>query len=132
METAKGVPPARPAVLDWLRTMWAMVDERLHELYANALGVYFGPFDEDYGYVTIEGFAAKRPVITLTDAGGPLEFVEDGRTGLVAEPDPRAIGAAIDRLATDRELAPRLGTAGHELIREKVPTWPDVVARLLD
>ena len=97
-------------------------DERLHELYANALGVYFGPFDEDYGYVTIEGFAAKRPVITLTDAGGPLEFVEDGRTGLVAEPDPRAIAAAIDRLAADRELAPRLGTAGHEPIREKVPT----------
>ena len=32
METAKGVPPARPTVLDWLRTMWAMVDERLYEL----------------------------------------------------------------------------------------------------
>jgi glycosyltransferase involved in cell wall biosynthesis len=26
-----------------------------------ALGVYYGPFDEDYGYVTLEGFAAHRP-----------------------------------------------------------------------
>lgn len=29
---AKGKPGARPPVLDWLRTMWAMVDERLYEL----------------------------------------------------------------------------------------------------
>jgi glycosyltransferase involved in cell wall biosynthesis len=107
-------------------------DERLHELFANALGVYFGPYDEDYGYVTIEGFAAKRPVITLSDAGGPLEFVTDGQTGLVAPPEPEAIGAAIDRLANDRALAPRMGAAGHAVVREKVPTWPEVVARLLD
>ena len=31
------------------------------QLYREALGVYFGPFDEDYGYVTIEGFAAVAP-----------------------------------------------------------------------
>ena len=42
-----------------------MSDERLLQLYREALGVYFGPFDEDYGYVTIEGFAASRPVVTL-------------------------------------------------------------------
>ena len=24
-------------------------DERLHRLYLEALGVYYGPFDEDYG-----------------------------------------------------------------------------------
>ena len=35
-------------------------DERLYELYLSALGVYYGPFDEDYGYVTIEGFAAPQ------------------------------------------------------------------------
>ncbi|MEX0755756.1 MAG: glycosyltransferase family 4 protein [Actinomycetota bacterium] len=119
-------------VADRVRFEVGPPDERLHELFAGALGVYFGPFDEDYGYVTIEGFAAERPVITLTDAGGPLEFVTDGETGIVAEPDPKAIGAAIDRLANDRDLAPRLGAAGNALIREKVPTWPEVVTRLLD
>ena len=30
------------------------------ELYRGALGVYYGPFDEDFGYVTLEGFAAAR------------------------------------------------------------------------
>jgi len=107
-------------------------DEALHRLYLSALAVYYGPYDEDYGYVTLEGFAAGRPVVTLTDAGGPLEFVADGETGLVTAPEPRAIGEAFDRLFADRALAKRLGTAGNERLRSTVPGWPDVVARLLD
>jgi glycosyltransferase involved in cell wall biosynthesis len=107
-------------------------DEELHGLYLGALGVYYGPFDEDYGYVTLEGFAARRPVVTLTDSGGPLEFVTHGETGLVARPEPSAIAEAFDRLFTDRALAKRLGTAGNEKLRATVPAWPDIVARLLD
>lgn len=107
-------------------------DERLCQLYETALGVYYGPFDEDYGYVTLEGFAARRPIVTLTDSGGPLEFVSDGETGLVTPPEPRAIAEAFDRLFTDRDLAARLGAAGDALVRAEVPRWPDVVARLLD
>jgi glycosyltransferase involved in cell wall biosynthesis len=107
-------------------------DERLFQLYEGALAVYYGPFDEDYGYVTLEGFAADRPVVTLADSGGPLEFVVDGETGLVATPEPRAIAEAFDRLHADRDLASRLGAAGNALVRTEVPRWPDVVARLLD
>jgi glycosyltransferase involved in cell wall biosynthesis len=70
--------------------------------------------------------------VTVTDAGGPLEFVEDGETGFVTEPKPRAIAEAFDRLWADRDRARRMGTAGHALVRETVPTWPEVVARLLD
>ena len=73
-------------------------DERLRDLYETALGVYYGPFDEDYGYVTIEGFAAHRPIVVLSDAGGPLEFVTDGETGFVTPPEPGAIAHAFDRL----------------------------------
>lgn len=106
-------------------------DARLRELMLQALAVYYGPFDEDYGYVTLEGFAARRPVVTLTDSGGPLEFVEDGETGLVAPPEPRAIADAFDRLFSDRALAARLGEAGRARIEREVPDWPEVVARLL-
>ena len=109
-----------------------VTDERLYQLYGAALAVYYGPFDEDYGYVTLEGFAADRPVVTLADSGGPLEFVVDGETGLVASPEPRAIAEAFDRLHADRDLASRLGVAGNALVRSEVPRWPDVVARLLD
>jgi glycosyltransferase involved in cell wall biosynthesis len=110
----------------------AVPDERLVDLYDNALGVYYGPYDEDYGYVTLEGMAARRPVVTLTDAGGPLEFVADGETGLVAHPEPGEIGGAFDRLFKDRALAKRLGDAGSEKLNASMPTWPEIVARLVD
>ena len=116
---------------DRIRIEGRVPDERLHELYLTSLGVVYAPFDEDYGYVTIEGFAASRPVVTLTDSGGPLEFVTDGETGLVVEPDPKAIAEALDRLYSDREAARRWGAAGDRLVREVVPSWPEVVTKLL-
>ncbi len=104
-------------------------DHHLIDLYAGALGVVFPPFDEDYGYVTLEAFLARKAVITTADAGGPLEFVEDGVTGLVAEPAADSLGAAIDRLAADRGRARALGEAGYE--RARAITWNGVVARLM-
>jgi glycosyltransferase involved in cell wall biosynthesis len=109
-----------------------VADEALQHLFLGALGVYYGPFDEDYGYVTLEGFAAGRPVVTLTDSGGPLEFVTDDETGLVVPSQPKTIAEAFDRLYTDRALAGRLGSAGREMLRATVPAWPEVVARLID
>jgi glycosyltransferase involved in cell wall biosynthesis len=107
-------------------------DERLHELYLGALGVSYGPYDEDYGYVTLEAFAARRPVVTNSDSGGPLEFVVDGETGFVTAPEPRPIAEAFDRLHADRELARRMGEAGSAAVRQRVPSWPQVVTRLTD
>jgi glycosyltransferase involved in cell wall biosynthesis len=136
-----GSGPDEPAIREQIRTLRledrvslqvGLPDEALHRLYLGALGVYYGPFDEDYGYVTLEGFAASRPVVTLTDSGGPLEFVTDEQTGLVAPPQPRAIAEAFDRLHGDRALATRMGAAGREKLRATVPAWPEVVARLLD
>jgi glycosyltransferase involved in cell wall biosynthesis len=117
---------------DRVRMEIGVSNERLHELFVGARAVYNGPFDEDYGYVTIEGMAAERPVITLRDSGGPLEFVDDGHTGLVAAPDAKAIAEAFDRLYADADLARRLGRAGNELVRDVVPTWSQIVTRLLD
>ena len=112
-------------------TFTGSVDEQqLVELYAGALGIVFPPFDEDYGYITLEGFLARKPVITTTDSGGPLEFVVDGTTGLVVEPTADGIAGAIERLASDRALAARLGDAGYE--RARGISWDTVVERLVD
>jgi glycosyltransferase involved in cell wall biosynthesis len=107
-------------------------DARLLELYLGACAVYYGPFDEDYGYVTIEAMAAGKPIVTLRDSGGPLEFVHDERTGLVVGPEARAIARAFDRLATDADAAQRMGDEAQQLVRDVVPPWPGVVERLLD
>lgn len=104
-------------------------EQALVDLYAGALGIVFPPFDEDYGYITLEAFLSRKPVVTTRDAGGPLEFVEDGVTGLIADPTPESIGAAVNRLADDRRLAQALGDAGHD--RARTITWDGVVERLL-
>ena len=104
-------------------------DQQLIALYAGALGIVFPPFDEDYGYVTLEAFQARKPVITTSDAGGPLEFVEDSITGLVVDPTPEALGDAIARLVADHRLAGSLGDAGYDRVRSI--TWDVVVDRLM-
>jgi glycosyltransferase involved in cell wall biosynthesis len=106
-------------------------DEDLIELYRGALGVYYGPFDEDFGYVTLEAMAVGRPVVATSDSGGPLEFVQDGETGFVAPPKPRGIASAFDRLHARRDGLPAMGLAGRKVVEERVPAWPEVVARLL-
>ena len=103
-------------------------DAQLIALYAGALAIVFPPFDEDYGYVTLEAFLARKAVVTTSDAGGPLEFVEDGVTGLVCDPTAEALGAAISRLAADPTAAQSLGDAGYE--RARIITWDGVVDRL--
>jgi glycosyltransferase involved in cell wall biosynthesis len=106
-------------------------DDELIELYRDALGVYFGPYEEDYGYVTIEAMAAGRPVIVTTDSGGPLEFARNEETGVIVEPEPEQIAAAFDELFHDRARGERLGAAGRTFVAEKMPDWPGVVRRLL-
>ena len=73
-------------------------EQQLIDLYKGALAVIYTPFDEDFGYVTLKSLFAHKPVITATDAGGPLEFVRDGENGLISEPAPEAIAAAVNRL----------------------------------
>jgi len=99
------------------------------QLYSAALAVIYAPFDEDYGYVTLEAFLSAKPVITASDSGGPLEFVVDGENGFVCPADPAAIGRAVSQLAGDHPMAERLGRAG--LARARTVTWDGVVEQLL-
>ena len=53
--------------------------------------VLYAPYDEDYGYITLQAFAAGKPVVTTSDAGAVLEWVTDDENGLVAEPTARSL-----------------------------------------
>jgi glycosyltransferase involved in cell wall biosynthesis len=114
---------------DRVKLVGRVSDEELVGLYAGSRGVLFAPFDEDYGYVTLEAFLAHKPVVTASDSGGTLEFVLDGVNGFIAAPSPDAIAAAINRLAADERLAARLGDGGYE--RARTITWDGVVERLV-
>jgi glycosyltransferase involved in cell wall biosynthesis len=116
---------------DRVRLLGAISNEQLCAFYAASLAVFFGPVDEDLGYVTLEAMLAAKPVITCTDSGGPLEFVVDGETGCVVPPEPEAIAAAIDRLAGDRDKARAMGEAGRARYDELGISWQAPVDALL-
>jgi glycosyltransferase involved in cell wall biosynthesis len=115
-----------------VRLLGRVSAEELRSLYARSLMVFFGPVDEDYGYVTLEAMLSRKPVVTCTDSGGPLEFVVDGATGHVVPPDPESVADAIDRLAADRGRGRRMGDAGHDRARALDIRWERVVERLVD
>lgn len=104
--------------------------EEMLDLYANALGVVFPPFDEDLGYITQEAMLAEKPVVTTTDSGGPLEFIIDGKSGLVVKPDPRALAAAFDQLFLNRDFARSLGKMARKRYDQLSISWDSVIAKL--
>jgi glycosyltransferase involved in cell wall biosynthesis len=106
-------------------------EQEMIELYANALGVCYLPFDEDYGYVTLEGMLSSKPVVVARDGGGATEFVEHEGEGLVTDPDPRAIAECLDRLHADRERARRMGERGREKLLALNLSWPNVVEKII-
>jgi glycosyltransferase involved in cell wall biosynthesis len=105
-------------------------EDEVAERYARSLAVYYAPVDEDFGMVPYEAFLSERPVLTTTDAGGPLEIVVDGRTGLVREPSHDALAGALAWLRDHRDEAATLGRAGRE-VAERV-TWEPALDRLLE
>jgi len=70
-------------------------------------------FSESFGNVAVEGMLAGRPVVA-SDVQGLTEVVEDGRSGLLVEPDSApALARAVAALADDPALAARLAAAGR-------------------
>ena len=101
----------------------------LSKYYSECLAVFYGPFNEDYGLVTLEASKCHKAVITCTDSGGPTELVRDGATGLVCEPDETAVSEAINRLSANQGLAVKLGEAAYQASLEH--SWDKTIERLL-
>src|SRR5579862_4250780 len=104
-------------------------DERLADLYARCLAVYYAPLDEDFGMVPYEAFLAGKPVLTTTDAGGPLEVVADRETGVVVAPDSASLARGGAYLAQHAAEAAAWGLKG-KAVAERV-TWDACVDALL-
>ena len=106
-------------------------EEEKINYYANCLAVYFGAYNEDYGYITLEGFFSEKPVIVHKDAGGPLEFVEDNVNGYVIENDAKHIAEKIDYLFEHKDEAKRMGANGKQSLKDKHMDWDYVIDQLL-
>lgn len=99
--------------------------------YANCLAVFFAPQDEDYGFITLEAMLSGKPVITATDSGGPLEFVDDGENGYVVEPSAHMIAEKINHLAGRVRQAREMGMRGYDKYRAMELSWEKVAQTIL-
>lgn len=104
-------------------------DNKLLDLYSDALAILYIPYDEDYGLITVEAMMSRKPVITAIDSGGPLEFVRDSKTGFVVEPKPEKMAEKINILVETPEMAKEMGYKARKVVEEV--TWDAVVAGLL-
>jgi glycosyltransferase involved in cell wall biosynthesis len=81
---------ARPNI----RFLGRVSDEELADFYARCRGLVL-PGEEDFGIAPLEANAAGRPVIALR-AGGALDTVQDGRTGIFFDRQtPEALADAV-------------------------------------
>ncbi len=65
---------------------------------ASCRAVVFPAFEEDYGLVTVEAFASAKAVITCRDSGGPADWSATASPGLVCDPTPASLAAALATL----------------------------------
>lgn len=116
---------------DKVKLVGFISEEEKVEYYANCFAVYFGAYNEDYGYITLESFFADKPVIVHKDSGGPLEFVEDDYNGYIIDNDPQLIAEKIDYLFHNKNEAKRMGENGKKTMLQKNMNWDYVIDQLL-
>ena len=79
--------------------------------------------------VPFEAFLSEKPVLTTTDAGGPLEVVRDGRRASWSRPTPPRSHARLGWLREHPDEAASYGRAGKAIASEV--TWDRAIGRLL-
>ena len=106
----RGVAAGHPGV----KFLGRVTDAVLAQEYGRAICVPFVPRDEDYGLITLEAMLCAKPVIATSDSGGPIELIEDGRTGLIVKPDAKSLAGAMRRLCENRAEALAMGVEGQK------------------
>lgn len=100
----------------------------LLQAYAECRAVFFGPYQEDYGLVTIEAFSSGKAVITCNDSGGPAELVSLSGGGLIISPNPSSLAEALSRILLESSLAESLGQ--RALAFAKTINWEETIKKL--
>ena len=107
-------------------------EEEKIKYYANSLAVYFGAYNEDYGYITLEGMYSQKPVIVHHDAGGPLEFIEDKFNGFVVSSDVKNLASKIDYMYEHKDEVKKMGNNAKQSLIDKNMNWDYVIQQLVN
>jgi glycosyltransferase involved in cell wall biosynthesis len=112
-----------------IRFLGRLTDEELVDHYSRAALVPFVPELEDMGLITLEAMASGKAVLSVTDAGGVTEFVQDGVNGRIVAPDERALARALDDMLSDRAALTAMGEAARQTAA--AVTWDRTAQALL-
>jgi glycosyltransferase involved in cell wall biosynthesis len=112
-------------IAERVRFLGNQPQDRVGELFAAADVVCVPSVRDDSGNVdglpnvVLEALASGTVLVT-TAAGGIAAVVENGVTGvIVAERQPDAIAAALERVLENREMARRMGAAARALVQTR-------------
>ena len=95
-----------------------------------SLDVFVHPGEAETFCQTVQEAQASGVPVVAPAAGGPLDLVDPGRTGLLYDPsDPRSLGRAVASLVADPALRGRLATAALAEVQGR--TWAGVVDQLV-
>ena len=72
--------------------------------------------NEPFGIVILEGWSARKPVVT-TKRGGPAEFVWHGVNGLQVEDTPDSVAWGLGTLLADHERCRWMGAMAEPPLR---------------
>jgi len=107
-----------------------LAEEKLLDYLANCRALFYAPFDEDYGYATIEAFLAKKPVISCNDSGEVTNIVKQTGSGYISLAEPEAIAENIDKIyqASPAELE-KQAQRGYQFAQQI--SWEKVLQKLV-
>ncbi|MFG2136380.1 glycosyltransferase family 4 protein [Streptomyces sp. NPDC048650] len=117
------------AALPEARFLGRRTGDELARLFASLdVFVHTGPY-ETFCQTVQEAMASGVPVVA-PGAGGPLDLVDHGRTGLLVPPgDGGAVRDAVLLLGRSAELRVRYGAAARAAVRDR--TWETIGDQLL-
>jgi glycosyltransferase involved in cell wall biosynthesis len=105
---------------------------RIADYVNHARACAYLPVDEDsVDHGVTQALAASKPVITARDSGAICQFVVDGETGCVTQPDLEGLAKAIDFLLGTPDRSREMGSAAGHLWDSLNATWPHTIERLL-
>ena len=106
-----------------------LTDDQILDHYARSIAVPFVPYDEDYGFITIEAMKSRKPVITMQDSGGVTEFVKNGKNGWCVPNKEGALTAAFQDALKNPEVVEDYGRAAELSVKDI--SWKKVAEGLL-
>jgi len=90
--------------------------------YHNLLDIFINVSIDDsesFGVAVVEALACETPVI-ISDVGGLMEVIENGKYGIVVKKEsPEGIASAVEKLIDNPELCVELGKKGRQHVIEK-------------